>query len=122
MTFIKKCLHSHGGRSMSFPMPNRPSSGALLAVFAAVAGLAAYEFVPRKVEVNVASLDRIFAGKTEIARYLITDKHQSAFMRDPSQFHISANGAPQPQKAVCIQSRSIFGGPAHLHDCEPGPF
>ncbi len=91
----------------------------LAGVFAVAASLILCEFVPRKVEVNVISLDRIFEGENEIAPYLITDQHQSASMKDASQFHISANGAPQPQKAICVRSHSIFGGPAYLHDCEP---
>lgn len=119
MILSKKSLHILGNRSMSSPMLNRHSSKALVAIFAAAAGLILYEFVPRNVEVNVISIDRTFAGDNETARHLITDKQQSASMKDPSAFHISADGTPQPQKATCVQSRSILGGPVYLHDCEP---
>lgn len=104
---------------MSCAMKQTHSYGAVAAVFAVAAGLVAYEFVPRRATVNVVSMDRVFHGEDEIARYLITDDGQPAGIKEASRFAFpEKNVYVKPLKATCIRSHDWRGGPAELHDCE----
>ncbi|MGC2468013.1 MAG: hypothetical protein WA517_22675 [Candidatus Acidiferrum sp.] len=94
-------------------MAEKYKKGMLVAAFAALAGFALFEFVPRKVDVTVISKGTVSNGQGNIEeRYLITD-HGRVTMNDTSQFKIGVS-----QHATCVQSRDLLLN-SHLHDCTP---
>jgi hypothetical protein len=89
----------------------------LAVVFAAVAGLALYESVPRRVEVSVITKGVSTDGNSE-DHYLITERGRVQ-MADTSQFIVPPPNE-QRQKTTCLWS---LGPNLHhyLHDCDVTP-
>ena len=98
-------------------MSEKQSKLPLVALFAAVAGLAAYATVPRKVDLNVITKGVVSDAKGKIVeRYIGTDKGRIP-LKDTSGFEI-AIPPRTPQKAICLWSQdwTLHG---HIHDCKP---
>ncbi len=94
-------------------MAEKHRKGMLVAAFAALAGFALFEVVPRDVDVTIISKGEITDDRGNVEeRYLITDRGRVK-MNDTSEFHIG-----ESQHATCVLYRDLLLN-RHLRDCKP---
>lgn len=97
-------------------MPDKYRHKKLAVLFAAVAGLAAFAFVPHKVDVTVTGIGEMSDG-VSTEHYIATDRGRAP-VSDTSDFYIGPPMHRPYQRATCVQHRDALLH-THLQDCKP---